>query len=106
MDVTIGWNTEYGRQKFSVLVTEADLLRMLAEFDIPAAVAATLKTSLIFRLLELEARRFSETESLRFIQKQTQAWDATVAAVKEAKTQRDALLTEIKGKVAGEPASH
>lgn len=60
MNVTRGWSTDYGKIKFSVMVEEADLLRMLAErgADDPVKLVAGMPTQHVYLIMDAEAQAF------------------------------------------------
>jgi len=61
MNIIRGWSVKYGDQKFSVMVEEVDLLRMLAErgAEDPGAVAAGITTQDVYLIMDAEAQAFT-----------------------------------------------
>jgi hypothetical protein len=58
MNVSAGFNTAYGREKFDVIIEPADLPRVLAEQNIPVEVIEHLTASEVFRVLHYQAQVF------------------------------------------------
>ena len=83
MVIKIGWQNDFGKQKFDIELNETDLQRILADADIPPD--ASLSAGEVFRLLLLEAESFSETVRAA----KTQDEDALGAASAAIKRRQD-----------------
>jgi hypothetical protein len=64
MHLVQGWNTEFGRVKFDVLLDESDLARLLAEAGLPPEAASRMTTREVFQLLLVEGERFTMAAAL------------------------------------------
>jgi hypothetical protein len=91
MNVTRGWSTDYGKMKFSVMVEEADLLRMLAErgADDPVKTAADMPTRHVYLIMDAEAQVFVYHSLAK---QEPGQQEQHMAKAAEHRTQRDALL--------------
>jgi hypothetical protein len=107
MNVKVGFNTVYGRDKFDVLVEEIDLQVLLAEHGIdPARLNADHKdedgnpdfiTSMVkFRLLWYEAEYISRSAEAMALSRHEDASERDRAPmVKQAAEQREKWRTEL-----------
>lgn len=79
MIVKMGFNTDFGRDKFDVGLDETDLARILAEEGIPPDVQLTAAEA--FTILVAEAERFSETVRARITKDDSASDRASQASV-------------------------
>jgi hypothetical protein len=91
MRIKRGWSTDYGKNRFDAEVEEADLLRVLAEagFGDPAKIAAEMKASDVYRVLDAEVMSYVH-DTLRKHEKPKAAEHS--ARVREYRAERDAIL--------------
>jgi hypothetical protein len=85
MEVSVGWNTEFGRDKFQVTLDEVDLARICNDYQIPVAALTTPEA---FALLRAYANWLASQEAVRFdserqadVLTHAQAVTATVSAI-------------------------
>lgn len=94
MQVKVGFNTDFGHDKFDVGLDETDLARILAEEGIPPDV---LLTSLeAFKLLNAEAERICAAKRAVVEKGQAEQWSQEVTRLT---TQRRLLLAKIKARL-------
>jgi len=92
MLVKVGFNTEFGRDKFDIGLDETDLARILAEEGIPPD--ARLTTVEAFMVLMSEAERFSQ----HMLAKRTKD-EAAAERSRAASADRANILAKIKARL-------
>lgn len=102
MRVKVGWNTEFGRDKFDIFLDEDDLHRLLHDngFD-PDVALARLTTPEAFEILKREAQMLAEYAKLDLLAKDSDPWRNTVQKIRTFRDQRDEQLAQLKAKLNG-----
>ena len=76
MMVKVGWNTDFGKEKFDIGLDETDLARILAEAGLPPDTQLGMVEA--FRLLSAEAERFSAAQRAQVVPSEAAACRAEV----------------------------
>jgi len=97
MEVSLGWNTEFGRDRFIITLGPADLCRILGEHGFPVEAAdKALKSPQVFEILRWEAQMLAEYAKLNLLVKDSDPWKSVVAQTKVYLSRRDDALTKLR----------
>jgi hypothetical protein len=93
MRIKRGWSTDFGKNRFDAEAEETDLLRVLAEagFDDPAKIAAEMKASDVYRVLDAEVMGYVH-DTLRKHEKPKA--EEHLAKIREYRAERDRILAK------------
>lgn len=92
MIVKLGFNTDFGRDKFDVGLDETDLARILEEAHIP--VDAKLTSTEVFQILRCEAEKYCRVQMARIDPSQRSRCEADIANLNQALSGRLAKIRE------------
>lgn len=97
MEVRVGWNTEFGRDKFAIELNMDDLARILHEHGFPVDDALkALKSPLVFEILRWEAQVLAEYAKLNLLAKDSDPYKGVVVMVNRYLTARNTALGQLK----------
>jgi hypothetical protein len=102
MRVKVGWNTEFGRDKFDVYVDEDDLRRILHDngLDVEKALEK-INSPQAFEILKREAQMLSEYAKLDLLEKDSAPWKSAVAKMNKYLGLRNEQILLLKSKLDG-----
>jgi hypothetical protein len=104
MNITRGFNSEYGRYKFDVMIEEGDLARLLLENGIQVEKAPLLTCAEAYQIMVVEADILVNNATVKYLESEAKS-DAAASLREQAQVlqaQRKTLLAGVRDRLADE----
>jgi hypothetical protein len=104
MNITRGFNSEYGRYKFDVMIEEGDLARLLMEHHIPVEQAPLLTCAEAYQVMCVEADILVNNATVKYLDSEGRSEDSIKLKEQAGVLQqhRKTLLAGVRDRLADE----